>query len=68
MTLRLVRHHDTAAAHPRRRRVRPKWLLIGLVVAMFCSVLLLNGLVRSQIGIDARGRGRTATTPRCPPR
>jgi cellulose synthase/poly-beta-1,6-N-acetylglucosamine synthase-like glycosyltransferase/peptidoglycan/xylan/chitin deacetylase (PgdA/CDA1 family) len=58
MTLRLVGHHDTAAAHPRRRRVRPKWLLIGLVVAMFCSVLLLNGLVRSQIGVDARGAGQ----------
>ena len=58
MTLRLVRHDDTAAtAHP-RRRVRPKWLLIGLVVAMFCSVLLLNGLVRSQIGVDARGAGQ----------
>ncbi len=58
MTLRLVGHRETAAttAH-HRRRGRPKWLLIGLVVAMFCSVLLLSGLVRSQIGIDARGAG-----------
>ena len=59
MTLRLVGHRDAAAPAARhRRRVRPKWLLIGLVVAMFCSVLLLNGLVRSQIGIDARGAGK----------
>ena len=59
MTLRLVGHRETAAttAHHHRRRGRPKWLLIGLVVAMFCSVLLLSGLVRSQIGIDARGAG-----------
>ena len=58
MTLRLVGHRESAAptAH-HRRRGRPKWLLIGLVVAMFCSVLLLSGLVRSQIGIDARGAG-----------
>ena len=58
MTLRLVRHDHTAATARHRRRVRPKFLLIGLVVAMFCSVLLLNGLVRSQIGIDARGAGQ----------
>jgi peptidoglycan/xylan/chitin deacetylase (PgdA/CDA1 family)/GT2 family glycosyltransferase len=58
MTLRLVGHRDTATAAHHRRRVRPKWLLIVLVVAMFCSVLLLNGLVRSQIGIDARGAGQ----------
>ncbi len=32
-------------------------MLIALVVAMFCSALLLDGLVRSQIGIDARGAG-----------
>jgi len=57
MTLRLVRHEHAAASARHRRRVRPKFLLIGLVVAMFCSVLLLNGLVRSQIGIDARGAG-----------
>jgi len=58
MTLRLVGHRDAAVPTARhRRRVRPKWLLIGLVFAMFCSVLLLNGLVRSQIGIDARGAG-----------
>ena len=58
MTLRLVGRREAASptAH-HRRRGRPKWLLIGLVVAMFCSVLLLNGLVRSQIGIDARGAG-----------
>jgi cellulose synthase/poly-beta-1,6-N-acetylglucosamine synthase-like glycosyltransferase/peptidoglycan/xylan/chitin deacetylase (PgdA/CDA1 family) len=57
MTLRLVGHRDVRPATPHRRRVGPKWLLIGLVFAMFCSVLLLNGLVRSQIGIDARGAG-----------
>ncbi len=59
MTLRVVGHRDAvpAAVH-RRRRARPKWLLIILVVAMFCSVLLLNGLVRSQIGIDERGAGK----------
>ena len=68
MTLRLVGHRDTATAAHHRRRVRPKWLLIVLVVAMFCSVLLFNGLVRSQIGIDARGRARTATTRRFQPR
>ena len=56
MTLRQVCHRD-AAPGGRRRRLRPKGLLIGLVVAMFCSALLLNGLVRSQVGIDARGAG-----------
>ncbi len=40
----------------RRRAVfRPSWLLIVLVVGMFCSALLTNGLVTSQIGIDERG-------------
>ena len=58
MTLRLVGHRDAPPTRHHRRHVGPKWLLIGLVVAMFCSVLLLNGLVRSQIGIDARGAGQ----------
>ena len=49
-----------------RRLPRPKWVLIIAVFGMFVSVLITNGLVRSQIGIDARGRARTATTPRCP--
>jgi hypothetical protein len=56
VTLRLVCHRDAAPGR-RRRRLRPRGLLIGLVVAMFCSALLLNGLVRSQVGIDARGAG-----------
>jgi cellulose synthase/poly-beta-1,6-N-acetylglucosamine synthase-like glycosyltransferase/peptidoglycan/xylan/chitin deacetylase (PgdA/CDA1 family) len=37
------------------RRPRPRWLLIVVVFTMFCCVLLTNGLVTSEIGIDAEG-------------
>ena len=39
----------------RRTRPRPRWLLIIVVFTMFCCVLLTNGLVTSEIGIDAEG-------------
>lgn len=43
----------SAPAH--RTRPRPRWLLVVVVFLMFCSVLLTNGLVTSEIGIDANG-------------
>ncbi|HTK65038.1 MAG TPA: bifunctional polysaccharide deacetylase/glycosyltransferase family 2 protein [Pseudonocardia sp.] len=39
----------------RRHLPRPRWLLIVVVFTMFCCVLLTNGLVTSEIGIDAEG-------------
>ena len=51
------RRRPTQHRSAKRRRVRPKWFLIGLVVMMFCSALVLNGFVRSEIGVDARGAG-----------
>ena len=47
--------------------MRPKWVLIVLVVLMFCSALLLNGLVHAQIGIDARGAADDGPDALVPP-
>ncbi len=46
---------ERAARH--RRVLRPKWLLILAVFGMFVSVLVTNGLITSEIGIDATGAG-----------
>jgi cellulose synthase/poly-beta-1,6-N-acetylglucosamine synthase-like glycosyltransferase/peptidoglycan/xylan/chitin deacetylase (PgdA/CDA1 family) len=37
--------------------LRPRWLLILAVFGMFVSVLVTNGLISSQIGVDATGAG-----------
>lgn len=45
----------------RRHAPRPRWLLIGLVLAAFCAVLAANGLVHPHVGVDVQGAaGRTA--------
>ena len=40
-----------------RRLPRPKWVLIIAVFGMFVSVLITNGLISSEIGVDATGAG-----------
>jgi peptidoglycan/xylan/chitin deacetylase (PgdA/CDA1 family) len=35
--------------------LRPKWLLIVAVLGMFVSVLVTNGLISSEVGVDATG-------------
>lgn len=40
-----------------RRVLRPKWVLIIAVFGMFVSVLVTNGLISSEIGVDATGAG-----------
>jgi peptidoglycan/xylan/chitin deacetylase (PgdA/CDA1 family)/GT2 family glycosyltransferase len=40
-----------------RRVLRPKWVLILAVFGMFVSVLVTNGLISSEIGVDATGAG-----------
>ena len=40
-----------------RRVLRPKWVLVLAVFGMFVSVLITNGLISSEIGVDATGAG-----------
>jgi peptidoglycan/xylan/chitin deacetylase (PgdA/CDA1 family) len=55
-------------AHAARRRLpRPQWLLVAVVFLMFCCVLLTNGLVRSEIGVDARGAASDGPDGHVPP-
>ena len=37
--------------------LRPKWVLVLAVFGMFVSVLVTNGLISSEIGVDATGAG-----------
>ncbi|HVH23230.1 MAG TPA: glycosyltransferase, partial [Pseudonocardia sp.] len=37
--------------------LRPKWVLVLAVFGMFVSVLITNGLISSEIGVDATGAG-----------
>lgn len=53
---RRVRAQEPADAR-QRRVLRPKWLLIIAVFGMFVSVLVTNGLITSEIGVDATGAG-----------
>jgi len=46
---------DISEQPGRRHLPRTRWLLIIVVFTMFCCVLLTNGLVTSEIGIDAEG-------------
>jgi len=46
--------------------LRPKRLLMGLVFGMFCCVLLVNGLITSEVGIDARGAAVDGPDDRVP--
>jgi peptidoglycan/xylan/chitin deacetylase (PgdA/CDA1 family)/GT2 family glycosyltransferase len=51
-------HAPEPAPGVRHRRVlRPKWVLIVAVFGMFVSVLVTNGLISSEIGVDATGAG-----------
>jgi len=51
-------HTPEPAPGVRHRRVlRPKWMLIVAVFGMFVSVLITNGLISSEIGVDATGAG-----------
>ncbi len=61
------RRRPTQHRSAKRRLVRPKWFLIGLVVTMFCSALVLNGLVRSEIGVDQQGAGIDGDDSHVPP-
>ena len=47
--------HSSAARH--RRTPRPRWMLVVAVFGMFVSVLVTNGLISSEIGVDATGAG-----------
>ena len=51
----MSRKPDPSSAVAPRRPPRPKWILILAVFGMFVSVLITNGLISSQVGIDATG-------------
>jgi peptidoglycan/xylan/chitin deacetylase (PgdA/CDA1 family)/GT2 family glycosyltransferase len=51
----MSRKPDPSSAVAARRPPRPKWILILAVFGMFVSVLITNGLISSQVGIDATG-------------
>lgn len=53
--LRRSRSREPGPGVRHRRGLRPKWLLIVAVFGMFVSVLVTNGLISSQIGVDAAG-------------
>ncbi len=57
---------DPVSRGPRRAVLRPKWLLIAVVFGMFSCVLLVNGLITSEVGIDARGAAGEGADDRVP--
>ena len=51
---------------PRRVAPRPAWLLFALVLGTLWCLLLTNGLVRPDIGVDVRGAERHGSTAQVP--
>ena len=51
---------------PRRVAPRPAWMLFALVLGTLWCLLLTNGLVRPDVGVDVRGAERHGSTAQVP--